>query len=331
MNFDLVDLDKPTLLRYVTEEQIFCKYLEIDEVSFTRQYYNVLRTDNSPGCTFFVRETDNRVIFHDWSREWKADCFDVVMARYACSFPKALEKIAADFNLIPSNIQLTRVKQAHITAKVPLTLRIMRREYYKPELDFWNIGDFVVTQEQLQANGIFTIKAFWEMRGEEIENYVQKTKMTFAYKFPGKFHYQIYRPELPRNRRRFINSPKVYYGDVEYLDKEVNYVVITKSKKDAFFLRLLGVNAMFIISEGTNLDAQLLEHLQLVLGYEYLFTLFDNDMTGKRRSVIYKQKYGTIPLLYPKELGKDTTEVLSFHRKAFMFDLVERVKRFYYL
>lgn len=329
MKLDLFELDKKTLLQYVTEEQIFCKYLEIDSIEFDRSYGNALRNDPTPGCSFFVRDSDGRVIFHDWSKAWMGDCFDVAMAAYGCKFGKIIEQIAIDFNIIPTNNKLQRVKAPNFVTKVPLTLRIRKRPMNAHELLFWNIGGFKVSESLLAANNIYVTSDVWEMRGEEIENYMNRLKMTYFYKFPGKWKYQIYRPDVTRNRRRFINSPGIQYGDLELLNDDDNYVVITKSKKDAFFLRLLGVNAFFTISETNNLDPDLL--LDLRQKYEYVFTLFDNDMTGKRRSIHYKTKYGTIPLIYPKIWGKDTYDVLSYKKKAFMYELIERVKKIYYL
>jgi hypothetical protein len=322
------ELNKKLLLSFVTEEEIFCRYLEIDSIEFDKSYKNVLRQDENPGCTFFQRETDNRLIFNDWSKGWKADCFDVVMEAYKCSFPKALEQVAIDFNLIEGVRKAKVVTKETFKPKLPLTIRIKKRAMTANELAFWNIGGLVITEEILNAFKIYAITQFWELRGEEIENWVNRIKMAFAYKYPGQWMYQIYRPEEPKTRRRFINSPGIRFGDVEYLDYEQEYVLITKSKKDAFYLRLLGLNVCFVVSEGIDMPPDLQAAIST---FDRKFTLFDNDWTGKVRSVKYKQMYGTVPLIYPEAWGKDTAEVLGRKKKQFMFDLIDDVKRYYYL
>lgn len=325
MKAGLVRLTKQSLLDHITEEDIFKRYMGIDEVDENASYTNErLRSDNSPGCKFFRRSTDGRLLFNDWT--WKTfDCFDYVQQLYGIKFSQALYKIACDFRLIEDQfLNLPEVKKVQSPVKKKkLVLKIKRRNPLPYELRFWSIGELEVDQETLEENKIYTISSFWEFRGEESKHYPNQ-KLVFAYNFgDGKF--QIYRPEYSRDRRRFINSPDILFGDLDLLNPNEYYVVITKSKKDAFYLRLLGVNVCFVIAERISPNEQLMDALS---SYPLKFTLFDNDITGKKLSLIYK-KSGFIPLLYSKSDGKDTATVLKNYDKYFLLDLIEELKSQY--
>jgi hypothetical protein len=97
------ELTKDYILSKISEEAIFCEYLEIKSVDFNKHYINVLRQDDIPKCSFFVRDSDNRLIFNDFA--WRQfDCFDVVKQKYNVSFFRALEIVAERFNLLDNVI-----------------------------------------------------------------------------------------------------------------------------------------------------------------------------------------------------------------------------------
>lgn len=336
MKGELIELTKKTILKYLTEEQIFEKYLGFNPELF-KQYVNPLRKDTSPGCSFYYRDSDNRLIFNDfsWGVQW--DCFDVVQYDYNCTFPQALEKIANDFGLRNSKLVYTKAlpEALKYKEKIENKLRIVRKKQFtNKELKFWNIGGLEVTQEDLEYYKIFSITHLWETTQKGTTEYPYLFNV-FAYQFPKSlfsthygYTYQIYRPLVDRRKRRFINPPRIKYGDLEFLDRSENYVVITKSKKDAFFLRMLGVNTFFIINEAIYLDNEVIDEISR---YEYVFTLFDKDRAGKRASRRYRISYGTIPLMYRKDEGKDTYDTLEKMGKYYMLDLIEYYKNYYNL
>lgn len=327
MKAELVELTKAGILNNIPEEAIFAKYMGLSTIDEDKSYINPLRNDKNPSCRFFRRSTDNRLLFNDWS--WKTfDCFDYVMTLYGVNFHQAIQKIALDFNLIDvSNVKPVEYKiQVHnrVVKKSKLVIKIKRRNYLPQELDFWNVGGIEVDEEVLRENKIYAIQSFWEIRDNQIQSHYYNLKDTYAYHFHG-YNYQIYRPKESRQHRRFINSPDIKVGDLEFLDPNADYVLITKSKKDAFFLRQLGVNVVFIISERIKpTDSQ----LDPLYKYPNKFTLFDNDITGRRLSLQYKRA-GFKPLLYPKDYGKDTYDVLKKYDKFFMIDLINEIKAIY--
>lgn len=302
-NFNQIGITKTYILSKITEEQIFCKYLDISEIRFDTKYLNPLRKDESAGCKFYRNDKDT-LYFKDFA--WKTfDCFNVVEFKYGLSFPQALVKIFNDFNIKDSSIP----KQQEIVVQkfkpLEYKIRVKRKQFIKEELKFWTPNESwkeKITTEKLQENKIFSISHLWEYVGDDYK-YTTDLKNQFAYHFKD-YDYQIYRPFL--KERRFLVSQGLKLGDLEFLDIKASYVVITKSKKDAFFLRLCGVNACFILHERIK-PKDIVEALKLLYYPDdiKIFTLLDNDTTGMRASINFRRLFKTQPLLIPKSIGKD--------------------------
>lgn len=324
---ELSEITKGTILSLITEEQIFLKYLELDSIKLDKLYTNVLREDKTPGCSFFIRDTDGRLIFNDFA--WRQfDCFDVVMVKYGITkFNKALKIVAADFNLIsnPGELRKEVVARKQIIKKTKQEIKIKRKKYTKEELAFWNIGGLIIEPETLEENNIFSLSCFWEMEGNLIKTFHSKLNMVFGYKIGKGYKYQIYQPKKTKTQRRFINSPDIKVGDLDFIDYDREYILVTKSKKDAFFLRMLGVNVIFILHEKIKIPDTIMENLNR---FRLKFTLFDNDETGVQASKTYK-RLGFIPLLYSRQEGKDTTQILNKFGYQYLIDLKAHVENLY--
>ena len=321
MKFSEYDFDKTKILQQVSEEQIFEKYLG-EPVSLKKLYKNTNRDDEHPGCTFFIRDKDNRLIFNDHARRMY-DCFDFVQEKYRTTFFNALKIIAHDFNLTTENVD----RKEYINKKVKIEqkdrLKIKRKLFTKEELKLWSIGDLSIDHNLLQANKIYSIEAFWEVIDEKVYAYT-KLKNVFAYHW-YEYNYQIYFPLKPKGYRRFINPIGIKWGDLEFLPKTGDHLVITKSKKDAFYLRLFGVNTIFIINEKITIPTELMVQLQDRFENN-IFTLFDNDYTGKVATLRYRNLYQTTPLMIPEGEGKDFSDYLDKHKYQYITDVVEHFK-----
>ncbi len=233
-----------------------------------------------------------------------------------------MRKVAYDFGITNDNVNLKLSIPFTPKKAQKKSLRIKKKLFSKSGLAYWCVGGLQLVEEDLTSNKIYELESFWELEGEEVIAYHKKQEMVFAYYY-GNMKYQILRTKYSKSRRRFINSPGITYGDVEYLDHDADHVVLTKSKKDAFYLRLFGVNAMFIVNERILIDNDLLVILKQ---YENIYTLFDNDMTGKRKAVDLKNKYGFVPLLFKVSDAKDTYNFLEKWGKDSFIDLIEETK-----
>lgn len=325
-----VTITKEYILRYLSEETIFERYLGFYPKLGTF-YTNPLRKDEFPGCSFFVRNSDNRLIFNDHA--WKQfDCIDVVMQFYSFRYKRALKAIAEDFNLIGGGTDNKAGDKAivNVLNKAAIVsnsqIRVIRKPFTREEVKWWNKGGLVVTEKELIEDGIYSISQFAIFFNDEIVVERAKLRMAFAYHHGG-YNYQLYFANEKEKKNKFRNSRGLKLGDLNKLQYDVNYVVITKSKKDCFFLRRFGVNAFYVINEKVILDPEFIAELRKT--YAVIFTLFDNDYTGKKQSIVYKKKYKTIPLLFPEEEGKDVTEVLDSFGEMFMADLIQDLRERY--
>lgn len=328
MRAEILEINKKTIFKYITQEDIFERYLGFP-VELGVHYKNPYRVDNNAGCSFYYRDGSNKLIFNDfaWGVQW--DVFDLVMYAFRVNFPEALEKIAYDFGLMDSKRSYTKVAPIKLTqeAKRGNKIKITRKKHFnEQELGYWNVGGLVVTEEDLLANRIFSISHLWEHTHSRV-NYYHGLNMTFAFQF-GVDVFQIYSPLKKKEERRFINPVSLKVGDLKRLNHKENYVIITKSRKDSFMLRMLGFNSCFIINESVYLTK---ETQDILSNFPVVFTLFDRDLAGVRASKRFRSLYNTIPLLFYRGVGKDTYAVLKAEGKDYIYEQAAYIKMEYNL
>ena len=91
------NVTKEFILTKISEEEIFCYYLGIKEIS-KKLICSRLRTDNRPTCGFY-RNGKGDLYLHDFATGEFYNCFSLVMAMFNVDFYTALKIIANDFNL----------------------------------------------------------------------------------------------------------------------------------------------------------------------------------------------------------------------------------------
>ena len=302
-----------------TQEDVFLEYLNYS-VDYKEKYTNPFRGDPNPGCRFSDGRKDGTIVFVDWSTNKRYDMVDVVQHKYNVSFGTALDIIANDFKLTTFSLERNEVlrdfKKKEVK-KPTYGIKVKRKKYSKQELSFWSIGGLFITPAVLERNKIYSIECFWEFEnGKEIRSFTG-LRNVFAYHHSG-YKYQIYWPSS--SFRRFINSSDMLEGDLEFLDYSAHYVIVTKSKKDAFYLRLFGLNTVYITSEGL-LNERLIEKLRK--SFTRIITYFDNDEAGIKASNNYEDVFGTTPITNEDLQCKDFTELIKTYGKEYVSDYVE--------
>lgn len=318
----LIDLklSKEYLFDRISQEDIFEYYLGFPVKEGFHK--NPLREDKTPGCKFYY--AGEYLIFNDFA--WKKfNCFEFVMQKYGLDYRGALKKIAADLlggSSTPVNPKLYQRVRFN-DEKIDIPFKIKHKDFTPKELAFWNIGGIKVTQEMLQAGGIYSVHTLWE------DGYVNTNlEMVFAFVEDGMIK-QIYFPENKKiGKRRFRNKKDFKVGGWSQMDQTARYVVVTKSFKDRFFLRLFGVNTIYIVNEKILLDKEYMDTLASM--YDFIGFLLDNDFTGKRQLIHYKQTYPDItPMLFSCDEGKDTYDVTERFGGNYMMDLIEHTKQLF--
>ncbi len=332
---DFDDIDKHLILRYLTEEQIFEYYLglEVDDSIF---YCNPLRHDDEAGCKYFYG-SNGRLWFHDFSLNVSYDCFNVVQVKYSCNYYKACKIIAEDFNLIENTGRIiTQQTFVEREKKVFENCRLLVKckNYYPQEyLDWWLRFGVPVTKEDLLVWSIRPIdKAWLEINGNEklfYRHHKGSNHIGFVYGLEDGFSYQFYFPNGTKTRH--LNDPNTSHilQGWRQLPRAGKFVVITKSRKDAFLLSFFGIPAIAVLSENKIVKKEYMD--ELFNRFDYVFTLFDNDRTGRRLTILMQKVYGTISLLFPFTMEKDFSDNLLEFGVAEMADMIIWLKHKYNL
>ena len=298
-------LNKATILEYVKQEEIFSFYLK-EDVNTIDKYRNITRKgDEHPSCFFRYSEKTKVLHFYD-KADVNLDCFSFVQKLFKISYRKALVKIYEDI-VIGLNKEKLPIDDSDEegefeSKKNTNTLKIKSRDFSKWELKKWIKGGIDVTQKKLNDFGIYATETIWE------NNYVlDNLKNTFTYIEYGTVT-QVYFPLAKNtNRRRFI-SVLSHLGNLNNIPVKGELLVITKSKKDCFYLSLFGIPSVYIMNESITLESSLFEKLKQ--RFPHIVFLFDNDRAGKRCAVRHRQKYNKEVFVFvPK--GKDFTEYLD--------------------
>lgn len=302
----------------VTDEQIFAYYFPLP-IDISKSYVNPLRqSDDYPSCRFYRHNVSKHLYFRDPAYK-TYDCFQWVMDMYGLNYLDACEKIYYDLGVLTG---IEQPRNLIIKEKEPVTLRVLRKNFTKQQLDFWRNHDDSITAEDLESGDIYSLSAGW-LNDRKFYNY-KYGDLAFFYHLRKGYNYQCYNPKLFFEGIKFITSPNNYIVGHRGLKKNHPYVVITKSGKCTFFVKRFGVNNFGILTETMVISNDIFSFL--VAEGTIVFTLFDNDRTGKHLSWLYRKKYKTIPLFFTKDDEKDFSDNLLKYGKQYMIDYIDYVR-----
>lgn len=324
--------DKNTrIVRFEKEknQQFKSIFEEVDQITVFQSLLDVnvklggaikspLREDKNPSASFFVNEK-GILVLKDW-RLGRFNMVELVMSLRGLSYGDACKWIYETFvknskisNLVKINNNAWLQQRANEVFKNPDIQVKVKPSFSEEALTFWDPHRRITT-EILHAFGIYECEYVWFENNSG--SYPVKVNMTFCYVQDGVV-FQVYFPLNKRDGKqmRFRNRKNMRFVTMDY-DKTKSYVVITKSRKCSFYLTLHGVNNCFIINEAILLKD---EEFEQEFKGKTVFTLFDNDVAGRRTTVKYKRKFNTIPLLVPSNNYKlkdfsDLFNYMSFYR-----------------
>lgn len=327
-DFSSVKINKEFLFKYITQEDIFLKYLglPIDE---TILYTNPLRPSKNPESNYFYGK--DRLWFIDFAGR-SYDCFNIVEEIYGVKYYRACEIIANDFGLIdnPNPVQRRNIQSTELR-KETVKLSYKRYKYYSKEhLDYWRQFGVPIDHIDLFNWGIHPIDAAWLESGDsrrciyDIDHGSNRKKPAFCYTENGEI-VQFYFPhKITSSHIKHITATNSVLQGFNNLPKRGDYVIITKSRKDAFLMSFFGLTAVAVMTERKVVNKGYMENLYQRFGK--LYTLFDNDATGRRLSHQMRDIYTTKPLFFPFSLSRDFSDTLLQIGINEMVDLVESFK-----
>lgn len=328
-------LTKDVVLDYLTQERIFQHYMN-SYIDINVLHKNPLRPDNHPRCQFKYGE-NGVLYFMDYSPKSRmsVDCFGYVMKLYNVDFLDALRIIARDFDLEsiyngtkkrPDWMNIVNNSRDNTIMLSETKYDFTVRDWTIPPMRFWRTALPELKTKFLIDNGIYLIDELFIN-----DSRVRDEKLIFLYKLKDDFtHYQLYKPSkfIKGNKHISVTDRSLFF--TEKLNRKLNYAVIIKSVKDYVCGKAMELNSACVLSENLlthKTDIELMKNL--TEEFDYVFTLFDNDRAGKLASLQYKKEYGTIPLIFPKDMKKDMYENLVVGNRSKIEYNIEWLKRRY--
>lgn len=282
------NISSDSLILSVDQIEVVEYYLEY-KVELDVNICSPLRSDPQPGCRFVVDE-DKILTFFDYSRGKSYNIIALVAEFKKITYNEAKALIAKDF--LTNGEREKRDLRVLVPKDKRFDLLVANRKFSEIDYNLWNIAsDIKVTEKDLKKYGVSALEVY-SINGKVYH----PTGPSYLFSL-GKTK-QIYRPDLPKKSdfyegRYRSNTTKGLYG-VSFL-KDDWYVVITKSYRDWFYLQKLGVNSLFVLSEGHVFTP---EEIALLLKYK-VFVLYDNDTTGIIKSY-QLTGLGYVPIFLPE-------------------------------
>lgn len=323
---------KELILSKVSEEQLMEHYLGIPVKKGL--FKSPLRQDNNPTCAFY-RNKSGDLIFKDFSGAFCGNFISVVMEKFQCSFPKALQIIGNDFGIINNkNLVVNTPKLVYTGNKFEehksAIIQVEIRDFQEYELYWWK--SFGISKETLKRFNVFSCKNIF-LNGNlfHLESSNQHIYGYFGGIKNGVEQWRIYFPG--KKKYKFLSnwSSNQIQGAQQLPKDGGEYLVITKSLKDCMTLYGFGITAIAPNSENLFITEN--QYSKLKEKFKNILVVYDNDLAGieglKRIKKVFPEiKVAFIPFKYNakdisdfyKKYGKDKTQELINSAKQYYFN-----------
>lgn len=303
------DITKEFLQSKYSDETYFEHYLGFPVTK--KLFTSVLRSDKKPTCSFY-RNKNGDLIYKDFGTGDNFNFIGLVMEMFNLSYYQAINKIAADFGLIKTDIISVKAEIKESTSKIldtgPTYIQVTTKSFSKEELDWWN--KFGIEQELLDKYKVFSCEhVFINGRlsvSSTPNNYI------FGYYFGtdnGRELWKIYMPL--RKKFRFLNniSMDVLQG-YEQLPESGPLLVITKSMKDSIVLNRLGIPAVAPNSEVLIISQEQMDEFHK--RFKYIVFYWDRDYAGVTNLQKIRKTYPECAyFINPKNTAKDLSDCVE--------------------
>lgn len=275
-------IDKNTILKYVSEEDIFelvfgFKPKEFDYVT------SPFREDNDAGCCFQYSNSGN-LKFIDFGSQYyvnnikmiSINCFDAVKLHFKLSnFYETLQFIKShliDGKKLPKKDNVVLKK----TIKKEVEIIFEAREFDFRDKQFWK--KYNISKQNLIDDKVFAVERFIMYNCKNGEYYTRPQDICYAHTDFDNNRKKLHRP-LQIGKNRFITNcnQNDIYG-IKHLINFGDRLIITKSYKDYRVLKNQGLNVIAFQNEGMKPVNDIL--LPICHRFEKITVFFDNDNVG---------------------------------------------------
>ncbi len=314
MEISFKKLDKSYIEEKVTHEEIYSKFLNItlteiqDCVNNNQLIRSPLRIDNNPTVGF--RWIRGRLKMKDFAGHFFGDCYDVVGylhnidAEDSIGFNIILELIAKEFKLHQFSVdteqtrkKIEKLNSFHKDSSSPKQFDLYIRTWDRKDLYFWK--KFGIQEKTLNSYKVFPVASL-SINQKVIYTY-NPFDPGYAYLLGVINNTRIWKVYFPyRKKYKFITNGSFFQG-VQNLIGNTPYLLITKSLKDVMsFVEIrnkakIKVDVVALPSENSIITLKQYNKFN-TLGYKYIFSLLDFDLTGVRTANQMRKRYNINPL-----------------------------------
>lgn len=279
-------ISKETILKYVSEEDIFELVFEFKPEEFT-YVTSPFREDRSPNCWFSKDYGTGKLRFVDFGNSkvingvnmTNIDCFDAVRVFFNLSNHYTTLRFIQD-TLIKGKDLPERAEQKPLASKDPnhVEIYISIRNFNLLDKAFWQ-DKYEIVKQSLIEDKVFPIyqcSVFNSRHGDYIIDY--RDHLAYAYTDFDDGRKKIYCPTKSKKGKFVTNCFKDDIGGIKSLAENGSRLIITKSYKDWRVLKNLGQNVLWVQSEGIIPSLEIL--LPICNRFDSVIIFFDNDEPG---------------------------------------------------
>ena len=326
-----IRVTKELILKKVQQEQLMEHYLGIPVKKGL--FKSPLRKDKNPTCAFYWNKNGD-LIFKDFGSSFCGNFISVVMEKFQCTFPKALQIIGNDFGIIHNkNLVINKPKLEYTGNKLSeqksAIIQVEIRPFQDYELAWW--ASYGISEEILKKFNVYSCKNIFlngnlfhlESAGQKIFGYYGGIK-------EGIEQWRLY--FVGKKKYKFLSNWKAtQIQGAKQLPKEGgDILVITKSLKDCMTLYSLGITA--IAPKSENLFITEAQYKKLKTKFKHIILFYDNDAPGIQCMRKIKKVHPELAVMYiPRSYeAKDISDFRKKYGEEKTLKLIEQAKEYYF-
>lgn len=297
------------ILKKVSEWDLWNYY--IPGISLGKAFCNPLRNDKNPSASLFVAR-NGALLMKDFAGT-TMNIWMFLQAKYGLTFYESLVTVNNDFNLKLLNkpkISFPTMEIFGITTNKKLepqeasVIKIKKRIWNEVDEAYW--GQYGLSIEFLIEHKVLALQNYW--LNDKLFYWYSKNNPMYSYEF-GYSKRKLYAP-LAKKYKFITNAGDSILQGYEYLPKEADILIITKSYKDVLVLKKLGFSSFAPQSESMNIPEKVITSIKL--RFKAIYLLYDNDATGIKFSKKICDAHGFVPIFIPKPV-KDVSDYRKKH------------------
>lgn len=323
-------VDFSELLRYISEDDILLKYLNIPQIPCLIN--SPFRDDKNPSFSIYYDKKTGKIRWRDFGTNESGGIFDLLMAIYHLSFKELAEKIEEDFAYNTSSIDKTSFDSSRSHHKyvfdkdIKLDVRI--RKWKSWDIEYWN--SYGISIDLLEKARVYPIShLFVEKNGKSI--IINSDKHAYVYvEFKDNIPtYKIYQPYSTKYKWLNRHDSSVW-SLWRMLPENGEKLIITSSTKDALcIIENLGIPSCSLQAESYLPKPKVIEELKQ--RFQKIYILYDNDFT---KEINYGHQYGQkiaetfdlIQIEIPTEYkSKDPSDLYKNHGKETFVNVISKL------